>query len=400
MQKQRIQKLVFEFAYYGMFDVDVWKDRHASDIGLQSAELCKGTHGYWYALIRLAKKKRSGQLERIFETYDNDVTPEKQIKLTNLPGEPSIVSFGQGHKFMYHTIYKQIERARETECPSYFHWKIPGYQGPQAPVSSRTASKHNQPDCSEFDVVKKRNRMDSASEGSGSAPDALVSFEEFEASVLPALECFAEDENQYRRQEMMDMDDSLAKGEAMSAIGGVYFAWSQCLGCMKIGATRKEDPHVRLRQLSGLVTTPFILAAWLPTPVPFRMEAAAHLHFKQQRINQRGSGAGTEFFRIGMAEAQAYAARFGKHVGNSCETGECRELVYDQTAELKKTKLDLEHANKELVVQAQTFNAALKEKDQALKRYKGRIQLILRSIDRKFGFNLAAWAEMGVDSIH
>ena len=161
-------------------------------------------------------------------------------------------------------------------------------------------------DVENYDIIKKRKAMDSAPADEENTPEALAAFESFEASVLPALEMIAQYENKFLRQEMVEMEESFAKGEA--ATGGVYFAWSPCLGCMKIGATHKEDPDVRLRQISSFVTTPFILVAWLPTPTPFRMEAAAHRHFSQQRINSRGSGAGTEFFRIGEAEAVTYVA--------------------------------------------------------------------------------------------
>ena len=71
---------------------------------------------------------------------------------------------------------------------------------------------------------------------------------------------------------------------------------------MKIGATRRDDPQIRLRELSQYVTVPFTLAAWLPTPTPFRLEADIHKYFEEKRINTRGSGAGTEFFQIGEAE--------------------------------------------------------------------------------------------------
>jgi hypothetical protein len=53
------------------------------------------------------------------------------------------------------------------------------------------------------------------------------------------------------------------------------------------------------------VTSPFRLAAWLPTPTPFRLEAQTHAHFAAKRI--REAGAGTEFFRIGEEEAKVFA---------------------------------------------------------------------------------------------
>jgi hypothetical protein len=53
---------------------------------------------------------------------------------------------------------------------------------------------------------------------------------------------------------LVESEESLASGEASPSTGGVYFAWSPSLRCMKISATRKEDPQVRLQQLSRYVT--------------------------------------------------------------------------------------------------------------------------------------------------
>jgi hypothetical protein len=164
-------------------------------------------------------------------------------------------------------------------------------------------------DDGEFDVVKKRRMMDDAQDDQEdtSSEEALMLFEEFERNVLPALERIQEDEYAFRRREMVEFEEDMLQG------GGVYFAWSSCLGCMKIGATRRDSPDQRLREISRYVTEMFVLVAWIPTPKPFKLEAAAHQHFDRQRINSRsgGTGAGTEFFRITSVEAAEWA---GRHV--------------------------------------------------------------------------------------
>jgi hypothetical protein len=137
------------------------------------------------------------------------------------------------------------------------------------------------------------------------SPSALAAFEDFERSVLPALESVKKADEVERNKELLELEDNLSKGLKISMTGGVYFAWSDCLNCMKIGATRREDPNLRLRELSRYVTSPFRLAAWLPTPTPFRLEAQTHAHFVAKRI--REAGAGTEFFRIGEEEAKVFA---------------------------------------------------------------------------------------------
>jgi hypothetical protein len=162
-----------------------------------------------------------------------------------------------------------------------------------------------------FDVVKKRKAIEEAPVEEENNAQALAQFEEFELNVLPVLERIHTDENDFRRLELVQIEESLAGGVIPSMTGGVYFAWSACLGCMKIGCTRKENPLVRLREISKYVTSPFILSAWLPSLTPFMLEAITHKHFNDKRINTRGSGAGTEFFHVSVAEAMAYCVGDG-----------------------------------------------------------------------------------------
>jgi hypothetical protein len=104
---------------------------------LQSVELCHGSHGYRYALIKMAKKKRASQLQNTFEAFDEEVPSGMQIKLTNLPDEPSIVSFGPGLEFTRHVIYKEIKKSQRNKCPTYFSWSCDsGVQNGQALSSS------------------------------------------------------------------------------------------------------------------------------------------------------------------------------------------------------------------------------------------------------------------------
>jgi hypothetical protein len=161
----------------------------------------------------------------------------------------------------------------------------------------------------EYDVVKKRRMMDSAPPLPPSTDNslaALADFEDFERSVLPALRSICEEDMSIRRQEIEELEENMAKGIIVPPTGGVYFAWSDCLGCMKIGATRRQDPSLRLQELSRHVTVPFRLVRWVPTPTPFRLEAlrVVHEYFAEARIHN--AGAGTEFFDIDEQFVVAY----------------------------------------------------------------------------------------------
>ena len=151
-----------------------------------------------------------------------------------------------------------------------------------------------------------RGRNQSASTTPDDTQAALDSFEHFERCVLPALERIRINDEQDRRRELEELEDIVAKGLTASETGGVYFAWSDCLRCMKIGATRRSGPGARLQELSRYVTVPFTLVGWIPTPTPFRLESHAHSFFTAARI--RRTGAGTEFFNISAADVAAYCS--------------------------------------------------------------------------------------------
>jgi len=129
-------------------------------------------------------------------------------------------------------------------------------------------------------------------------PGTILAYKDFKQSVLQSIERIQADEEANRRSEAL----------LPSKSGGVYFAWSDCLNCMKIGATRR-DPQLRLREISLYVTTPFTLTAWTSTKTPFRLEKEAHRYFNEERINTRGSGAGTEFFCISAADVENWFKR-------------------------------------------------------------------------------------------
>ena len=205
---------------------------------------------------------------------------------------------------------KTFNRGEHSKSPEYnamFETKFPG-GGRELRVHSDVKAWYpGAEEYSVFDVVKKRKLMDaSESVDQVSAPAALLAFEDFELSVLPALNSICANEEDFKRQEMLDLEKLLAQGILPLHTGGVYFAWSSCLGCMKIGFTRREDPHIRLKELSRYVTSPFTLAAWLPSPTPMRLETTTHKHFCNKRIST--PGAGTEFFSITEADAEAYVS--------------------------------------------------------------------------------------------
>lgn len=263
-----------------------------------------------FTLVRFEKKTRKSAVKKFMSYASN----KYGIVSSEIVGYDGITANNTSNELYMHVGFQILIQFKTNMNPLFSFWiKSPDLRGGGI---LETYLRNDRPINRDginggggvlmFDVVKKRKAMEAAPAEEESVPEALAVFEEFEASVLTALENIREDEAEFRRQENLELEESLSRGVIPPPTGGVYFAWSPCLMCMKIGATRKEDPLIRLRQLSRYVTSPFVLSAWLPTPMPFRLEAAAHLHFKRQRMNSRGCGAGTEFFTVTAAEAGAY----------------------------------------------------------------------------------------------
>jgi hypothetical protein len=118
------------------------------------------------------------------------------------------------------------------------------------------------------------------------------------------MELIREDESNYVRLGLIEMEERIAKGETMPLSGGVYFAWSDCLNCMMIGATRIDNPLRRLRELDRYVVTPFAFVRWIPTSTPSRLASVARAHFEAQRVSTAGAGA--DFFQINAAMVNEY----------------------------------------------------------------------------------------------
>jgi len=162
----------------------------------------------------------------------------------------------------------------------------------------------------EFDVVKKRRMMTESTVSEDDDPVALRQFEEFEATVLDALTGVSRNYQKQRYDELLETETDLSIGvtprkgmfyvavsRAVQRGGGVYIP--------KLGATRRSDPMIRLKELSQTVPYAFELVYSIATFTPFKLEADIHRHFDSRRIRER-KGASTEFFDVDLEEIGAY----------------------------------------------------------------------------------------------
>ena len=162
----------------------------------------------------------------------------------------------------------------------------------------------------EYDVVKKRRRMEDQDAGGSvdTCPEALKIFEDFESSVLLALKAIDRYDTAFKCEEVIQLEDELGSRlnnaltipRDMSSTdimrGGVYVAKSRSVGFPKIGATRRtfEERHRELR----VVPSPFLLVYWVPSAAPFKTENAIHKHFNANRIREHGGN--SEFFDVDL----------------------------------------------------------------------------------------------------
>ena len=268
--------------YLGTFDPEYWHQQ----INLLSAVSVEDAYGFKYVAIKTSER-RASELESRFDKHDQVCTLEgNKIKLINLAGFQRIVSFEKGERAEKHVIWQTIEKFRGS--PTYWQWSI-------------VKGEHY-----ELDVVKKRRLMQSAAEDDSSCPEALRRFEDFEAAVLPALMTVSRIYAKTRYEELLQMESDMISGSAMQP-GVVYVAVSNALKYPKIGATRRVDPLMRLRELSGSVPSPFKPILFISTLTPFRTEADLHNHFDDFRIKE--AGASTEFFRFDVDTIRAFVKK-------------------------------------------------------------------------------------------
>ena len=132
------------------------------------------------------------------------------------------------------------------------------------------------------------------------SPEALAEFQAFVDAVWPALESVC-----IQDERLLEEDLRWVKEQKTSALGAqstrrgfVYAAWNPCFPeLIKIGATKRDTPYARLKELSGSnVPKPFELVTCLPSEDPFALEKTIHAHFKNVRIWKETRYC--EFFRL------------------------------------------------------------------------------------------------------
>ena len=256
-------------------------------------------HDGYIAVLSLRKRERLCTLSRKLTGASYNAMNHGGLRI-NGSNDLAIYSNNRASDSMYNEYMTRIKQITTTHNAT-----IGEHISTWTAVSAATRECPSTSELAEFDVVKKRERMEASEETYDPCPDALAQFHEFEEHTLPAL-LLAVHANDiaHRANEMKEFEDDVFSRRPLP-IGGVYFARSPAINALKIGATRRPGPEARLRELSRCVPIPFELVAWVPTDRPFELERRVHAHFAEQRIH--ASGACTEFFTVDDTAARALA---------------------------------------------------------------------------------------------
>jgi len=96
-------------------------------------------------------------------------------------------------------------------------------------------------------------------------------------------------------------------------VGFVYAAFNPFFGDeVKIGATMKDSPLPRLKELSRGLPNNFHLLACVPSKQPFALEKKVHAHFASSRLRKEETGRNTEYFDVSHSDVLTHFAILNK----------------------------------------------------------------------------------------
>jgi uncharacterized short protein YbdD (DUF466 family) len=173
-----------------------------------------------------------------------------------------------------------------------------------------------------FDVVKKRKFINNANAVVGAdITEALLGedaeyFYNFSDAVMGALKTISTFEARILEEEVKWMQAN-QQCIVKTKIGYAYAAINTCLGDpvpIKMGATMRDSPYHRLKELSRCLPQSFELLACVPSTDPFAVEKMVHAHFEKFRITRRSSGRSTEFFMVSRDVVCQYFAELNQEL--------------------------------------------------------------------------------------
>ena len=252
-----------------------------------------------YVYFHLVKKVRQSSIWSFVEA----IRAQQGFRIREIFGFDAISCMARGGDIHTHPGFRTLVRHDQENHSHFSFWSAGRLRVGRGYMHLRRCALKDMPAYEETDdVVKKRRMMDAAHDEDDSAvcPVAQQRFEEFESNVLGAL---SEDYRRGRWVELLEMERAFSRG-CQPSPGFVYVAISDAIKYPKIGATRRSDPSVRLKELSRYVPSPFRMVYAVPTLTPFELESEIHAAFDAARIKEKG--ACTEFFNADLHSIGEY----------------------------------------------------------------------------------------------
>jgi hypothetical protein len=270
----------------------------------------KDPHDLFYVVIKTAERKRAAQIQDAIQHWNSEC-PASKIILQPITPFPPICTFGKSLNSSYnnHIIVKQIledkaKKAAGSESNYFSSNRAKLFKEHQY---SALQIQHQEPNEEhEYDVVKKKRTINNANAMVGADITSVLLGEEagyfydFSSAVLQALTAVSTLEGEIFNEEARWMQND-QQCMNRTRIGYAYAAFNTCLGTptpIKMGATMKDSPFPRLKELSRCLPQSFELLACVPSTDPFAVEKLVHAHFEQFRIKRRSTGRTTEFFMV------------------------------------------------------------------------------------------------------
>jgi hypothetical protein len=338
-----------------VFQNNIPEFEHLDGIDVKFAESCVGSGGYHYVFLKTKTRIRPAQLKYAINSYNEQVPDSKTAVLIRLPRYESVITFKKkAGEYTKHLLYKLISNEKvknRYQLPStYKAWEeIKQTKKVHLNKSSelydfnvKTKKMHLEESSElldfnvetkkmhleesgelfEFDVVKKQQAINAANEMVGSdITEVLLGegaeyFYNFSNAVMDALTTVSRYEADVVEQETRWMQED-HQCKTKTRIGYAYAAVNTCLGDpapVKMGATMRDSPFFRLKELSKCLPQSFELLACVPSKDPFAVEKHVHAHFDQFRIKRQSTGRNTEFFMVSKETVCEYFANLNQEL--------------------------------------------------------------------------------------
>jgi hypothetical protein len=301
-----------------------------------------------YTLIHLQKRVREKSIERMMGMMQ----AKFGIVQSNLVFSKAILSFDRRNADLEledTVVIKWIARDRNLKQPWYEEW-ISEHRGKgildtllyiigeRKTTSLETTTKRQlarqlfvaeqklealaDQTMDEYDVVKKQRIIQTASSLVGQdmssvilgSEEAASYFQVFSSDVLTALQRLCIRELELRVEDEVANQQQCAGSKPR--VGYVYGVGNSCLGTNmhKIGATFRDSPWPRIKELSKCLPTEFYIVSLVACTNPFEIEKKAHMHFADKRVWKEAIGRKTEFFLITEDELSNYFAELNQEL--------------------------------------------------------------------------------------